>query len=83
MLGLHVIQYPTGRFGFVGRVPVNLAYSGTFNEDDAAALVQCGPRIARLGAERGGRTMVNRSFETEQAARDFAAEQGFTVGGAN
>jgi len=25
-LGLHVIQFPSGRFGFAGRVPLELAY---------------------------------------------------------
>lgn len=45
-------QYPTGKWGFVGRVPVVLGYKRKDNrpltQGDVDACVQCGPGLAGL-----------------------------------
>lgn len=62
-LPLSVIQYPTGRWGFVGRVPAALSYAQkdgsapTAKQLDAAA--HCGPGFAGLKP---------RSWETRESA---------------
>ena len=46
---LSAIQYPTGRWGFVGDVPMGLAYvqadGQPLTEDQMDAIQQCGPGI--------------------------------------
>ena len=66
MLGLHITEYPNGKFGFVGSVPVELAYIDATPELLAAA---------KFGARFGPKT---RTFITRQEAIDFAASQGYT-----
>lgn len=79
--GLHVIQYPSGRFGFVGRVPQALAYRC----DDAeilAAAHQCGATIARGIAKNRGIAFETVAFDTREAAIAEAARLGFSVANA-
>ena len=75
--GLHIIKYPTGRYGFVGRVPAALAYQGS--ADDMQAAAQCGPGIARKIAERNGREFKTLAWDTEAEARAAAETLGFAV----
>lgn len=75
--GLHIIKYPSGRYGFVGRVPAALAYAGT--PEDIQAATQCGPGIARKIAERNGREFRALVWDTEDEARAAANTLGFTV----
>lgn len=77
MNGLHIIKYPSGRYGFVGRVPAALAYRGDADLLEAAA--QCGPGIARQIAERQGREFVSLAWDTEADARAEAVRLGFVV----
>lgn len=56
----HLIQYPSGRWGFVGRVPIVLAYENPTPEQ---------LENRKFGARFGPET---RSFETKQDAIDFA-----------
>jgi hypothetical protein len=70
-LGLHVIKFPSGRFGFVGSIPLALGYDVP----------------ATTAAIMGGRTYTNAAgecverkfptFETETEAREFAKSKGF------
>lgn len=77
MNGLHIIKYPSGRYGFVGRVPACLAYEGSDEDLQSAAIA--GPRIARLIAERNGRSFVALAWNTEAEAREAARVAGYTI----
>lgn len=76
MRGLSVIRYPTGKFGFVGRVPAVLAFTSTHEGDIEAARLS-GPGIARKIAEREGRTFETRVWNSEADAVASAKEAGF------
>jgi hypothetical protein len=60
----HVIQFPSGKFGFVGKVPAALAFEYD-SEADVAIAIQSGPGIARKIAEREGRMFRVRVWDTE------------------
>jgi hypothetical protein len=70
-LGLHIIKFPSGRFGFVGSIPAALGYEVP----------------ASTAAVMGGRSYYNAAgelvemkfpaFDTETAAREFANSKGF------
>jgi hypothetical protein len=77
MNGLHVIKYPSGKFGFVGHVPQVLAHEGSPEDLETARI--CGPGLARKAAERNGRTFKTLVWETEAEAIAFAKSHGFTV----
>ena len=77
-LPLSLIKYPSGRWGFVGRVPSDLAFIYEDKSDLDAAL-HSGPRIARLIAQRHGRVFIQRSWESEAAARTEAAALGYVI----
>jgi len=77
MRGLNIIKYPSGRFGFVGRVPLALAFEGSAEDCETAA--RSGPRIARLIAEREGRVFRELSWDTEADARAAADAAGFPL----
>lgn len=77
MNGLHVIQYPSGRFGFVGKVPQELAHRG--HPDDLEIARICGPGLARKFAARNSRVFESLSWETKEAAIQAAADLGYTV----
>lgn len=49
----YAIANPVGGLSLVGAVPIALEYSG-FDDEFVAALKQCGPRIAEMGAARRG-----------------------------
>lgn len=63
-----IIRYPSGRYGFVGRVDARLAYvtaeGGAPTEAQMDAARRCGPRIA------GIKTRSFASAEEAQAALD-------------
>jgi hypothetical protein len=65
--GCSVIQFPSGRWGFVGKVPVALAYPDA-TPDDVATISLCGPGIAKRIAVTEGRTLKEATFATEQDA---------------
>jgi hypothetical protein len=79
-MGVHIICYPTGRYGFAGRVPVSLAFDST-HEGDLDVAAHSGPGFARRIAERNGRTFDSLSWATEAEARAYAASLGFAVTG--
>ena len=68
-LGLHVIKFPSGKFGYVGSVPVEIAYiDGSTQEDINKGLV--------YGQRFGAKTRV---FDTMQAAIEYAQSKGYVV----
>ena len=67
MYKLSIIQYPSKRFGFVGRVPSILAYSGA-SEKELKAIAQVGPGLIM----KQNPNIKSLSWETEQDAKDFA-----------
>lgn len=71
--GLHIIQYPSGRFGYVGSVPTALATLVPATMDDI--------RAGRAFTGEDGKTMTWKFpvFKTREAAVAFAQEHGFTV----
>lgn len=78
-LGLNVIRYPSGKYGFVGRVPADLAYvkqdGTTPTPEECKEIAQSGfPGMVckKLGIKARG-------FETEQAARDAAQAAGYSI----
>ena len=72
-LGVHITRFPSGRFGFVGSLPIALGgfvpattgdvMGGRAMRDDSGALVA--PKFP--------------AFETEAEARAHAAERGVTL----
>jgi hypothetical protein len=66
-LGIHVIQFPSGRYGFVGTLPGQL---GTLEEPTTADIMG-----GRCVTDPNGTAWVVKfpSFETEDAARIHAA----------
>jgi len=69
-LGLHVIQFPSGRFGYVGSIPLSCCRRLIA---DTSAVMGC--RAIREGGELVEyRTMT---FDTEQEALDHAASCGY------
>lgn len=69
--GAHVIRYPSGRWGFVGKVPAALAYEG--DSDLIEIAIQFGPGIAQKRADREGRPFAQLSWATEAEALAAAA----------
>jgi hypothetical protein len=72
-LGLHIIKYPTGRFGYVGSVPTALA--------SIVPMTQAGALGSRAFKNEAGEWVEYQFpvFETELAAREFAASKGFKI----
>lgn len=76
MRGLSIIRFPTGTYGFVGKVPAELAFNSSHSGDlENAAL--CGPGLARKIAEREGRTFETLSWASEGEAAAAAKAAGF------
>jgi hypothetical protein len=78
-LGLHVDCWPSGKFGFVGSIPVELAYiykDGSFpiSEQDAKDIRQFGP-----GLVMKSRGIQVRSWESRDAAIAEATRLGHKV----
>lgn len=76
-MGLHVIRYPSGRYGFTGKVPASLAYRGT--PEDVQVAVQHGAGIAAKIAKNQGREFTSLSWDSKDAAVAEATAQGFEV----
>lgn len=72
-LGLHVIKFPSGRFGYVGSMPTCLAMEVPATTSD----------VLGCRAHRGvnGELLAYKwpSFDTAEAARGFAVEHGCKV----
>ena len=69
-VGLHVIQYPSGRFGYVGSVPASCC-----NRVQANRSAVLGCRAVREGEELV--EYVPMAFDTQQEAIDHAIMCGF------
>lgn len=69
-LGLHIIKFPSNRFGYVGSLPVCLAAEIPATEAD---ILGC-----RCHRNEAGNLMAWKfpTFETEDAARTFAISKG-------
>lgn len=65
---LHVIQFPNGKFGYAGQVPVTIGYI-----DATPEKIEAG---AKFGARFGPKT---RTFVSKDDAINFATENGFEV----
>ncbi len=65
----NIIQYPSGKWGFTGKVPDGLAYFASDSQylKDAK---QFGVTVVQKQAEREGGYFKSVSFDTEQAAKD-------------
>jgi hypothetical protein len=78
MNALSVIQYPSGRFGFVGSVPAVLSI-----ETDDRSLIEvgarCGLGLAQRIAARRGKFIWARAWDSRQEALAEAARHGFSV----
>jgi hypothetical protein len=72
-LGLHIIQFPSGRFGFVGNIPTTL---GLEIPASTAAVMGC-----RTHRNAAGELLEWKfpSFNTEAEAREFALSRGCTL----
>ena len=66
-LALTVIQFTSGKFGYVGSVPVEIAYIDATPDKIEKGLA--------FGQRFGPKTRV---LDTEQAAIEFAASKGYT-----
>lgn len=76
-LGIHIIQFPSRRFGFVGSLPVSL---GDIVEADKAGVLGNRAFWRDPANHDAGLAMVKfPSFDTEQAARDHAKARGIEV----
>ena len=72
-LGLHVIKFPTGRYGFVGSIPAALG-----QEVPASRSAVMGQR-SFYSASGELVEMKFPAFDTQTAAREFAASKGFPL----
>lgn len=72
-VGLHVIKFPSGRFGFVGSIPTEL---GTEVPATTAAVMGCRSHRNVAGDLVEWKFPV---FDTREAAVAFAADRGFEV----
>lgn len=72
-LGTHVIRFPSGKFGFVGTLPVCLA---DIKEASMSDVLGC-----RAYRDESGRLVAPQYpvFPTEKDAREFAAARGVTL----
>lgn len=68
----HLIKFPTGKYGYVGSIPVEL---GDILPADVHAILGCRTFM------QDGRPMMFKAkiFNTEAEARNFAASKGVTV----
>ena len=64
-LGLHVIEYPSGRFGFAGEVPARLAY---VMNDGSPVSEEMYNNIRSFGIGLFGNRVKTLSFETREEA---------------
>jgi hypothetical protein len=76
-LGLEVIKYPSGKFGFVGRVPTDLAWQmsdGSIVPEQIAADIM-GACIRSYAMKTHG--VSTRVFASREDAIKFAADRGY------
>ena len=78
-LGLHTIQYPSGKWGFVGSVPLCLSYEkkdgSPITKKEIADLAQT--NNPAMTAKSYG--IIRRVFDSEDEAKNAAREHGFTI----
>ena len=74
MYTLNVIEYPSGRFGYVGSVPVELAFVAP---DGGPADPEEAQKRCQFGGSFGN--VKTRSFATAEEAQAFAQAHGYTV----
>jgi hypothetical protein len=72
-LGLHVIKFPSGRYGYVGSIPTAL---GTEVPATTAAVMGCRSHYSAAGELVEWKFPA---FDTEEAARAFATAKGFPL----
>lgn len=72
-LGLHIIKFPSGRFGYVGSIPTTL---GTEIPATTAAVMGCRSHYSASGNLVEWHFPV---FDTEEAARNFAESKGCKI----
>lgn len=77
-LGLHCIRFPSGRWGFVGSIPTELAFDYE-SESDLQIALQCGPGFAMKAAARHGRTFRTKTWDSRDAAIEQARQYGHEV----
>ena len=65
--GLHIIKTPSGKYHFIGKVPIELAFNYSDNEYVETA-IQCGLSVAKKHADKTGGYIENRVFDTKQDA---------------
>ncbi len=73
-LGLHLIELPSGNFGFVGRVPCQLGFV-----TKAGNMVTNEEVESQLRLPASYRTIKTRSFASENEAWREAARLGFAM----
>lgn len=78
-LGLEVIKYPSGKFGFVGRVPTDIAWQmpdgSSVPEEIAADIMRACIRSYAMKAHG----VTTRVFSTREDAVRFAESRGYKV----
>jgi hypothetical protein len=75
-LGVHIIKYPTGRYGYVGTLPAILGDAVRATSADIM-----GGRAETSPIDGQAYTLKFPSFETAAAARAYAADRGITAKG--
>lgn len=77
-MSCNILRASSGKYTFVGTIPVRLAF--IFEDaEDARIAAQHGLGLAKQIAKKNGRTIKSRTFDTEQDARDFAHGMGIEV----
>ena len=74
MFGLHVIELPNGRFGYVGDVPREIAFTAKDGGTADFAEIQ---KACSFGARFGN--VKSRSFDSREDAVTFAHAHGYEV----
>lgn len=77
-LPLSVIQFPVGTWGFVGRVPSDLAFVSD-SEELTQIAIKHGSGIARDIAKKEGKTFRTRTWVTKEGAVSAAVALGYEV----
>lgn len=72
-LGLHVIKFPSGKFGYVGSIPIDLATMVPATTSDVMG--------GRASRDETGKLVAPKfpAFDTESEAIEFALSKGFTA----